>query len=170
MRITVSAIKADIGGVGGHTCPSEKLLGTVRNFISRNAKGLLIDYYLGYTGDDIHIIMTHTRGVDDEKIHKLPWDAFTEGTKTAKDQGLYGAGQDLLKDSFSGNVKGMGPGVAEMTFEERPNEAFTVYAADKTEPGAFNYPFYRIFVDTLSNTGLIVNKNLASGVKISVMD
>ncbi|MGI0009806.1 MAG: fructose 1,6-bisphosphatase, partial [Nitrosopumilaceae archaeon] len=67
-------------------------------------------------------------------------------------------------------VKGMGPGVAEMTFEERPNEAFTIYAADKTEPGAFNYPFYRMFVDTLSNTGLIVNQNLAKGVKISVMD
>jgi fructose 1,6-bisphosphate aldolase/phosphatase len=27
---------------------------------------------------------------------------------------LYGAGQDLLKDSFSGNVRGMGPGVAEI--------------------------------------------------------
>ena len=70
------------------------------------------------------------------------------------------------RDSFSGNVKGMGPGVAEMEFEERPNEAFTVFAADKTEPGAFNYPFYRIFADALSNTGLIVNKSLAGGVKI----
>src|SRR5207249_11536147 len=102
MRITVSAIKADIGGVGGHTCPSEKLIGTVRNFISRNAKGLLIDYYLGYTGDDIHIIMTQTRGVDDEKIQKLGWDAFREGTKTVKTKGLQGAGQDLHTDSFSG--------------------------------------------------------------------
>ena len=84
------------------------------------------------------------------------------GTEVAKKEGLYGAGQDLLKDSFSGNVKGMGPGVAELEFEERPNEAFTVFAADKTEPGAFNYPIYRMFVDTLSNTALIVNKSLAS--------
>src|SRR5918992_657036 len=114
MRVTISAIKADIGGIGGHTCPSEELLATVRNFVVKNAKGLLIDQYVGYTGDDIHIVMTHTRGVDDERIHKLAWEAFTEGTKLAKDQGLYGAGQDLLKDSFSGNVKGMGPGVAEI--------------------------------------------------------
>src|SRR2546422_5691883 len=170
MRITVSAIKADIGGVGGHTCPSEKLLGTVRNFISRNAKGLLIDYYLGYTGDDIHIIMTHTRGVDDEKIHKLPWDAFTEGTKTAKDQGLYGAGQDLLKDSFSGNVKGMGPGVAEIEMEERPSEVFCIFAADKTEPGAFNFPLWRMFVDAGSNTGILINEHLAEGVIFRIMD
>jgi fructose 1,6-bisphosphate aldolase/phosphatase len=43
------------------------------------------------------------------------------GTEVAKEQGLYGAGQDILKDAFSGNVKGMGPAVAEMEFEERPN-------------------------------------------------
>ena len=78
--------------------------------------------------------------------------------------------RNLLKDSFSGNVKGMGPGVAELEFEERPNEAFTVFAADKTEPGAFNYPMYRLFVDSLSNTGLIVNKSLAKGVIFYVMD
>ena len=57
-----------------------------------------------------------------------------------------------------------------MEFEERANEAFTVFAADKTEPGAFNYPMYRLFVDSLSNTGLIVNKSLARGVKMNIMD
>jgi len=170
MQITVSAIKADIGGIGGHTCPSEKLLETVRNFVARNAKGLLVDYYIGYTGDDIHIIMTHTRGEEDEKIHKLAWDAFTEGTKTAKSQGLYGAGQDLLKDSFSGNVKGMGPGVAEIEMEERPSEVFCIFAADKTEPGAFNFPLWRMFVDARSNTGLLINERLAEGVIFRIMD
>jgi len=169
MKITISVIKADVGGIGGHTRPSDKLLDAVRNTV-KNAGDLLIDHYIGYCGDDVHIVMSHTHGTDNEKIHKLAWDAFMEGTRVAKEEGLYGAGQDLLKDSFSGNVKGMGPGVAEMEFEERPNEAFTVFAADKTEPGAFNYPFYRLFVDGLSNTGLIVNKSLAEGVKINIMD
>ncbi len=169
MKITVSAIKADVGGIGGHTRPSEGLLDAVRKTV-KNSSELLLDSYIGYCGDDIHIVMTHTKGVDNKEIHKLAWDAFEAATKVAKEEGLYGAGQDLLKDSFSGNVKGMGPGVAEMEFEERPNEAFTVFAADKTEPGAFNYPFYRLFVDSLSNTGLIVNKSLAKGVKFNVMD
>ncbi|MDH3515540.1 MAG: fructose-1,6-bisphosphate aldolase/phosphatase [Nitrosopumilus sp.] len=169
MKITVSVIKADVGGVGGHTKPSDGLLEAIKNTV-KNSADLLIDYYIGYCGDDTHIVMTHTHGVDNEKIHKLAWDAFMAGTQVAKKEGLYGAGQDLLRDSFSGNVKGMGPGVAEMEFEERPNEAFTVFAADKTEPGAFNYPIYRMFVDALSNTGLIVNKSLASGVKINIMD
>ncbi len=169
MKITVSVIKADVGGIGGHTRPSDGLLDAVKKTVKDSAD-LLIDYYIGYCGDDVHIVMSHTRGVDNNEIHKMAWDAFMAGTKVAQEEGLYGAGQDLLKDSFSGNIKGMGPGVAEMEFEERPNEAFTVFAADKTEPGAFNYPFYRMFVDALSNTGLIVNKSLARGVNINIMD
>jgi len=169
MKITVSVIKADVGGVGGHTKPSDGLIEAIKSTV-KNSADLLIDYYIGYCGDDTHIVMSHTHGVDNQQIHKLAWDAFMAGTQVAKEEGLYGAGQDLLKDSFSGNVKGMGPGVAEMEFEERPNEAFTVFAADKTEPGAFNYPIYRMFVDTLSNTGLIINKSLAAGVKINIMD
>jgi len=169
MKITVSVIKADVGGIGGHTRPSDGLIAAVRKTVE-NSKDLLIDWYIGYCGDDVHIVMTHTKGADNKQIHELAWKAFEAGTQVAKQEGLYGAGQDLLKDSFSGNVKGMGPGVAELEFEERPNEAFTVFAADKTEPGAFNYPFYRMFVDALSNTGLIINKSLAKGVKFNVMD
>ena len=169
MKITVSTIKADVGGIGGHTRPSDALIQAVRDTVKASGD-LLIDHYIGYCGDDVHIVMSHTHGVDNEKIHKLAWDAFEAGTAVAKKEGLYGAGQDLLKDSFSGNVKGMGPGVAELEFDERPNEAFTVFAADKTEPGAFNYPMYRLFVDALSNTGLIVNKSLAEGVVFHIMD
>ena len=169
MKITVSVIKADVGGIGGHTKPSDGLIKAIRDTVE-NSGDLLIDHYIGYCGDDTHIVMTHRHGVDNEKIHKLAWDAFMAGTQVAKEEGLYGAGQDLLKDSFSGNVKGMGPGVAELEFEERPNEAFTVFAADKTEPGAFNYPIYKMFVDSLSNTALIVNKSLASGVVMNIMD
>lgn len=170
MKVTVSAIKADIGAIGGHTRPSDELLNSVKEFVRKNSKSLLIDLYIGYTGDDIHIIMSHTHGEDNEKIHKLAWDAFTNGTKVAKEQGLYGAGQDLLKDAFSGNVKGMGPGVAEIEMEERPSEVFSVYAADKTEPGAFNFPLWRAFVDAGSNTGLLINEKLASGVTFRIMD
>ena len=171
MRVTVSVIKAEVGGIGGHTRPSDGLLAAVRETVSSaQQEGMLLDHYIGYCGDDVHIVMSHTRGIDDSDVHGLAWSAFMEGTKVARSEGLYGAGQDLLKDSFSGNIKGMGPGVAEMEFEERSNEAFTVFAADKTEPGAFNYPIYRMFVDALSNTGLIVNKSLAGGVIINVMD
>jgi fructose 1,6-bisphosphate aldolase/phosphatase len=36
MKITVTAIKADIGGIGGHTRPSDELLESVRNYVIRS--------------------------------------------------------------------------------------------------------------------------------------
>ncbi len=171
MKITVTAIKADIGSIGGHTRPSDEVLEAVGNFVRENSRSAgIIDSYISYTGDDIHLLMSHRNGVDNKKIHKIAWDAFKLGTEIAKKQGLYGAGQDLLKDSFSGNVKGMGPGVAEMEFEERANEAFALITMDKTEPGAFNFPIYRLFCEPSANTGLIVNPALARGVKMVIMD
>ena len=146
MKLTLSVIKADIGSIGGHVAPSKRLRETVETFIRDRASGLLLDHYVSHTGDDIAILMTHQRGEGDEKIHKLAWDAFLAGTAEARQEGLYGAGQDLLKDSFSGNVRGMGPAVAEMEFDERPNEPFLFFAADKTDPGAYNLQIGRAHV------------------------
>jgi len=42
MKITVSVIKADVGGVGGHTRPSDGLLDAVRKTI-KGAGDMLID-------------------------------------------------------------------------------------------------------------------------------
>jgi len=170
MKITLSAIKADIGSIGGHITPSKALVNEVKNFVRENGKNLIIDFYIGFTGDDIAILCTHKRGVCDEKIHKLAWDAFTAGTAVAKKQGLYGAGQDLLKDAFSGNIKGMGPAVAEMEIEERANEPFILLAADKTDPGAYNLPFYLAFADPMYCAGLILSPKMAKGFAFRILD
>jgi len=156
-KITLSIIKADIGSIGGHIKPSQKLLQTVENYVREKGKGLIIDSYIGHTGDDIAILLTHKKGTSNPKIHKLCWDAFLAGTKVAKSQGLYGAGQDLLVEAFSGNVKGMGPQVAEMEIEERPSESFLFFAADKTNAGAFNLPLYLAFADPMYCAGLMLS-------------
>ncbi|MFQ6081928.1 MAG: fructose-1,6-bisphosphate aldolase/phosphatase [Candidatus Aminicenantia bacterium] len=170
MKVTLSVIKADIGSVGGHITPSKELIEEVERFVKENGKNLIIDLYVSSTGDDVAILMTHERGELDEKIHKLAWEAFMSGTEVAKRQGLYGAGQDLLVDAFSGNVKGMGPAVAEMEFEERPNEPFIFFAADKTDPGAYNLPFYLAFVDPMYCAGLMLSPKMAEGFKFTIID
>ncbi len=170
MKITLSVIKADIGSIGGHICPSQRLIETVKSYVEEHGSELLIDSYVSHTGDDIAILMTHTHGTGHEGIHQLAWKAFVAGTKVAKGQGLYGAGQDLLKDAFSGNVRGMGPAVAEMEFEERPNEPFLFFAADKTDPGAYNLPLYLTFADPMNTPGLILAPSMAKGFKFMIMD
>ncbi len=170
MRMTLSVIKADIGSIGGHVAPSRRVQATVQNYVRDRAPGLLFDHYISHTGDDIAILMTHGRGVGDERIHQLAWDAFRAATDTARDEGLYGAGQDLLKESFSGNVKGMGPAVAEMEIEERPNEPFLFFAADKTDPGAYNLPLYLAFADVMNTPGLILSPKMSRGFRFVIMD
>ncbi|MCS7280617.1 MAG: fructose-1,6-bisphosphatase [Desulfobacterota bacterium] len=170
MKVTLSVIKADIGSIGGHLRPSSQVLTRVREYVAENGKDLIYDFFVSYTGDDIAILFSHGLGVGNEKIHKLAWDAFVAGTEVAKSQGLYGAGQDLLKDSFSGNVRGMGPAVCEMEFEERPNEPFVLFAADKTDPGAYNLPLYLAFADPMYNSGLILSPNMEKGFKFTIMD
>jgi fructose 1,6-bisphosphate aldolase/phosphatase len=170
MKITISAIKADLGAIGGHIKPSQDLLAAVRNYIAAKSKGILIDYKITYTGDDIAILSTHEKGAENGKVHQLCWDAFITGMKVAKEQGLYGAGQDLLKLDFRGTCKGLGPAVAEMEFEEREAEPFLFLAADKTDPGAFNLPAYLSFCDPMHNSGLVISSKIRQGYIFKIMD
>ena len=54
--------------------------------------------------------------------------------------------------------------------EERPIEVFCILGADKKEPGAFNFPLWKMFVDARSNSGLMINEKLASGVTFRILD
>ncbi len=62
MKITLSVIKADVGSIGGHTKPSERMLESVRGTLREATRQqLLLDGVVTHTGDDIAIIMSHTR-------------------------------------------------------------------------------------------------------------
>jgi fructose 1,6-bisphosphate aldolase/phosphatase len=142
-----------------------------RNYMMQAVdKGLLIDFHVTRVGDDLQLIMTHERGEDNEEIHRLAWDTFEHCTKVAKGLKLHGAGQDLLADAFSGNVRGMGPGVAEMTFGERGSEPVIIFMADKTAAGAWNLPLYKIFADPFNTIGLVIAENMHSGFSFEIHD
>ena len=176
MKITLSVIKADVGSIGGHTRPSVRMVQTIKDMLNAEVGKLLIDSYVDFTGDDIKLVMTHTHGEGARKVHKLSWNAFKAATAVAQEEGCYGAGQDLLVDAPSGNLRGAGPGVAEIEFElkpkggYRPAEAFLVFAADKCGPGAFNLPLYLAFCDVMHNGGLLLSPKLRIGFTFTVID
>ncbi len=171
MKITLSVIKADIGGFPGHVSVHPDLIATAEQKLKEaQEKGQIIDFKVLAAGDDLELIMTHTKGVDNEEIHKLAWDTFLAGTEVAKKLKLYGAGQDLLADTFSGNVKGMGPGVAEIEFEERPSEPVIIFMADKCSPAAWNLPLFRIFADPFNTSGLVIDPKMTDGFKFEIHD
>jgi fructose 1,6-bisphosphate aldolase/phosphatase len=171
MEVTLSVIKADIGGYVGHSSSHPDALQKAKESLERaRRKGLLIDYCVLACGDDLQLIMTHEQGEDNEQIHKLAWDTFVDCTNVAKSLKLHGAGQDLLADAFSGNVRGLGPGVAEMCFTERQAETIIIFMADKTASGAWNLPLYKIFADPFNTIGLVIASNMHSGFTFEVHD
>lgn len=169
--ITLSIIKADTGGFVGHSAVHPDMTAEARRMIERaKDSGLLVDGHVAACGDDISLIMTHRHGVDADPIHSFAWDTFKATTRIAKELGLYGAGQDLLSDAFSGNLRGMGPGYAEMEFEERPSEPVICFLADKTEPGAWNFPLYKMFADPFNTAGLVIDAKMHAGFAFEVYD
>ncbi|OGO53122.1 MAG: fructose 1,6-bisphosphatase [Chloroflexi bacterium RBG_16_68_14] len=169
--LTISVIKADVGGYVGHSSMHPDLLATAEEKLTQAKQaGTLIDFHVSHCGDDLFLVMTHERGELDEGVHRLAWDTFLAGTEVAKKLKLYGAGQDLLSDAFSGNIRGMGPGSAEMEIEERTSEPILVFMADKTSAGSFNLPLYKMFADPFNTAGLVIAEALHKGFTFEVHD
>ncbi|MBB5156061.1 fructose-1,6-bisphosphate aldolase/phosphatase [Saccharopolyspora phatthalungensis] len=169
--VTLSIIKADTGGFVGHSAVHPEMMSAAQDALS-TAVGdrLLLDGKAASCGDDLSLIMMHEHGPDAEEVHSFAWDVFLQTTQIAKRLGLYGAGQDLLSDAFSGNLRGMGPGYAELEFTERPSEPVVCFLADKTEPGAWNLPLYKMFADPFNTAGLVIDAKMHAGFRFEVYD
>jgi fructose 1,6-bisphosphate aldolase/phosphatase len=164
-------IKADIGGYVGHSASHPDILDLARKLLAKaKAAGTITDFHVSNCGDDLELIMTHFRGDEAKEIHALAWDVFIKGTELATKMKLYGAGQDILSTAFSGNVKGMGPGVAEMTFVERKSDPVVVFCGDKCAPGAWNLPLFKMFADPFNTIGLVIDASMHDGFKFQVHD
>jgi fructose 1,6-bisphosphate aldolase/phosphatase len=169
--ITLSCIKADIGGYVGHSAMHPDVLAAAQEELEKaHQRGILVDYHASHCGDDLFLIMTHECGEDCEDVHRLAWDIFLKGTEVAKKLKLYGAGQDLLSDAFAGNIRGLGPGSAEMEIEERQSEPVIIFMADKTSAGSFNLPLFKMFADPFNTAGLIIAETLHQGFTFEIQD
>ncbi len=170
-KTTVSLIKCDVGSLAGHHVVPKPLFDVAEEDLMTAKKADLINNYLVFNaGDDLELLMVHEKGEQHHDIHKLAFDIFKAAADKASDLKLYGAGQDILKTAFSGNVRGMGPGVAEMEIEERRSDPIVVFAADKTSAGSFNYPLFRMFADPMNTAGLVIDPQMICGFKFEVID
>lgn len=170
-KTTLSVLKADVGGYVGHSSSHPKILERARELLEKaRGEGEINDFHVTHCGDDLELILTHRKGVDNEEVHRLAWTIFLEVTQLAREMRLYGAGQDMLSDAFVGTVKGLGPGVAELEFVERPSEPVVIFMADKTSPGAWNLPTFRIFADPFNTVGLVIDPSMHDGFRFEVLD
>ena len=90
--LTLSAIKADVGGIGGHTRPSVNMMEVASTQMElARGEGLIIDFDVTYTGDDICLLMVHDHGNGHSDIHNLAWRVFEDAAQIAKEEGLKSA-------------------------------------------------------------------------------
>ena len=171
MPITLSVIKADVGGLVGHTHMHPDLISHAEGILRGHVEaGTLRDFRVMSIGDDLDLILTHEKGEENPAIHKLAWDCFVGCAEVAETLGLYGVGQDLREKTFAGNVTGLGPGSAEIELEDRASEPLLIFMADKTDAGCWNLPLFKMFGDPFNTPGLVIDPKMNHGYSYEVLD
>ena len=93
MKTTLSIIKADIGSIGGHIRPSQKLVEEVRSYVASKGKGMVTDFFISHTGDDIAILFSHGLGKEVKRSINWPGMPLWPGQSWLKSRGYTGLGK-----------------------------------------------------------------------------
>ena len=159
----IKATKADVGGVGGHVVAAEEVKSEIAQFVLENnsfqGEPIFTSLVVTHTGDDVAVTGIMSEKVDMSVVDELMWDALQIGADKAGELGLYGPGQDLIADAFTGNLRGAGPATVALQLPfrpENPSQTVLLSFADKTEPMAFNYYATGAYLLPRFNSGLII--------------
>jgi fructose 1,6-bisphosphate aldolase/phosphatase len=159
----VKATKADVGGVGGHVVAADEVKSGITKFVLENnsfqGEPIFTSLIVTHTGDDVAVTGIMSEKIDMAVVDELMWDALQCGAEKAAELGLYGPGQDLVADAFTGNLRGAGPATVTLPLpvrQDNPSQTTLVSFADKTEPMAFNYYATGAYLLPRFNTGLVI--------------
>ncbi len=174
----VKATKADVGGVGGHVVASEEVKGIIAKFVLENnsygGAPIFSSLIVTHTGDDVAVTGVMSEKTPMEVVDELMWDALKLGADKAEELGLYGPGQDLVADAFTGNLRGAGPATVVLPLPVRSDHASQTVIlsfADKTEPMAFNYYATGAYLLPRFNTGLVIaSSKMKRGYLFEIVD
>ncbi len=174
----VKATKADVGGVGGHVVAAEEVKSVVARFVLENngyrGEPIFTSLIVTHTGDDVAVTGIMSERVDMGVVDELMWDALQEGAAKAAELGLYGPGQDLVADAFTGNLRGAGPATVALPLpvrKDNPSQTVVLSFADKTEPMAFNYYATGAYCLPRFNSGLVIaSSKMKRGYIFDIVD
>jgi fructose 1,6-bisphosphate aldolase/phosphatase len=159
----IKATKADVGGVGGHVVAADEVKSIIAKYVLDNnvqaGKPIYSSLVVTHTGDDVAVTGIIDEHADMSVVDELMWDALQEGATKAGELGLYGPGQDLVADAFTGNLRGAGPATVALPFpvrKDNPSQTVLVSYADKTEQMNFNYFATGAYLLPRFNTGLVI--------------
>ncbi|MBI4589563.1 MAG: fructose 1,6-bisphosphatase [Candidatus Rokubacteria bacterium] len=172
------ATKADVGGVGGHVVAAEEVKAVVAKFVLENnsfqGEPIFTSLMVTHTGDDVAVTGIMSERIPMSVVDELMWDALKLGADKATELGLYGPGQDLVADAFTGNLRGAGPATIALPLplrQDNPSQTVLLSFADKTEPMAFNYYATGAYLLPRFNTGLVIaHSKMKRGYLMDIVD
>src|SRR6266581_3333399 len=178
VRRFIKATKADVGGVGGHVVAADEVKSIIAKYVLENnsyrGEPIFTSLIVTHTGDDCALTGIMAESVDMSVVDELMWDALQEGATKAAELGLYGPGQDLVADAFTGNLRGAGPATVALPFpvrKDNPSQTVLVSFADKTEPMAFNHYATGAYLLPRFNTGLVIaSSKMKRGYIMEIVD
>src|SRR5207253_1348802 len=158
----IKATKADVGGVGGHVVAADEVKSTIAKFVLDNngyrGEPIFTSLIVTHTGDDCAVTGIMSESVDMSVVDELMWDALQEGATKAAELGLYGPGQELVADAFTGNLRGAGPATVVLPFpvrKDNPSQTVLVCFAAKTGPMPFDHYATGASILPRPDTGMI---------------
>ncbi len=104
---TLSDIKADSGGKVGHTMPPHlfRFVAEASLQEGKDAGLIFATSEIIEVGDDGHLLMSHSRGADNNEVHLFAYRTFFRQVWVAEVLGYkwYGLGQDLVGETTAGH-------------------------------------------------------------------
>jgi fructose 1,6-bisphosphate aldolase/phosphatase len=162
MKVTLSVIKADIGGYVGHSDSHRKSGADAEKMEAAKNKGLLIDYHVTKCGDDGQLIMTTRKARATRKYTSSPGIPLSTAPSWLRSSSSTGRGRTCCPTPFPATSRGW-VGGSEMEIEERKSEPVLIFMADKTSAGAWNLPLYKMFAEPFNTIGLVIAPNMHKG-------
>jgi fructose 1,6-bisphosphate aldolase/phosphatase len=171
VKTTISVIRAGLGSFPGRSRAHPRLLEEAAVRLRAQEGDLLVDSFVTHCGDELELVMTHGRGVDDGEVRRLAHEVLAACAQHAARLKLHLAARDLvLPDGAGGDGMGTGPGLAEMEFEERASDPVLLFMTAGAGPGALNLHLYRAFADPFTTPGLAIDPALREGFVFEVHD
>ena len=166
-RGALTAVDADRGE--GSNLLEDAAAGARTILEAARGEGLIVDYHASSWGRAVALVVTHDRGEDDDRIHRLARQAFAVGGVDAT-PGLYDADRQPHAEGLLDDAGGRGYGMAEMTLMERAIEQLVILVADAVPASAWNLPLFETFADPCNLAGLLMMPTGPAGFDFEIHD